>query len=95
MILIIIGMTFMSSLIFTYLEKALLWVTLQTCCRKDRRIHSLILKQMQGHQVRNNKTSIIFTLAVAFLLFSASYFSLLSTVIDKAFSKLIGADIKV
>ena len=32
-------------------------------------------------------------MAVSFLLFSASYFSLLSVVIEKAFGKIIGADI--
>ena len=48
---------------------------------------------MEGHQVRNNKTSIIFTLAVSFLLFSSSYFKLLTSLIDKAFSKIIGADV--
>ena len=93
LILVILGMTFLCSLLYSYLERALLWITLQTCCRKDRRIHSVILKQMDSHQIRNNKTSIIFTLAVSFLIFAASYFSLLITIIDKAFGKVIGADI--
>ena len=48
---------------------------------------------MDAHQIRNNKTSIIFTLAVSFLIFAASYFSLLITIIEKAFGKVIGADI--
>lgn len=43
--------------------------------------------------MRNNKTSIIFTLAVSFLLFSASYFKLLAAIIEKVFGKIIGADI--
>ena len=95
LILIIIGLTFMCSLVFSLIERLMLWLTLVTCCRRDRRLHSLIRKQMEGHQIRNQKTSIIFTLAVAFLLFSASYFQLLAEVIEKAFSKLIGADIYV
>jgi len=44
LILVVIGMTFLCSLLFTYLERLLLWITLHTCCRKDLRIHSLILK---------------------------------------------------
>ena len=86
LILIVLGMTFLFSLLFNYMERLLLWITLATCCRKDRHIYSLILKQMRAHQVRNNKTSLIFTLAVAFLLFASSYFLLVSTLIDKAFA---------
>ena len=44
LILVVIGMTFLCSLVYNYLERLLLWITLATCCRKDRRIHSLILK---------------------------------------------------
>lgn len=44
LIMIIIGLTFMCTLIFNYVERLLLWLTLNTCCRKDKRIHSLIRK---------------------------------------------------
>lgn len=50
---------------------------------------------MDGHQIRNQKTSIIYTLAIAFLLFAASYFTTLSALIEKALSKAIGSDITV
>ena len=50
---------------------------------------------MAAHQVRNNKTSIMFTLSVAFLFFSASSFELLNTLVLKGFDKIIGADIYV
>ena len=95
LILVVIGMTFLCTLLFNYLERTLLWITLHTCCRKDRRIHSLILKQMHAHQIRNQKTSIIFTLTISFLLFSASFFKLMTTMIGKAMTKYIGADIYI
>lgn len=44
LILVVIGMTFLCTLLFNYMERLLLWITLHTCCRKDLRIHSLILK---------------------------------------------------
>ena len=44
LILVVIGMTFLCTLVYNYLERLILWITLATCCRKDRRIHSLILK---------------------------------------------------
>ena len=82
LILIIIGMTFISSLLYTFIEKAILAIVLHTCCTRDKRIHSVIIKQMESHQIRNNKTSIIFSLAVSFMIFSASYFILLPKVIE-------------
>lgn len=49
LILVVIGLTFLCSLIYNYLERAILWVTLRTCCRKDLQIKSLIKKQMEAH----------------------------------------------
>ena len=95
LIMIIIGLTFMCTLLFTHLERLLLWILMTTCCRRDRRIHSIISKQMAAHQVRNNKTSIMFTLSVAFLFFSASSFEMINTLVLKGFDKVIGADIYV
>mmetsp|Transcript_12263 Transcript_12263/g.16645 ORF Transcript_12263/g.16645 Transcript_12263/m.16645 type:complete len:342 (+) Transcript_12263:219-1244(+) len=95
LIMVIIGLTFMCTLVFSYMERLLLWITLNTCCRRDRLIHSVIRKQMDGHRLRNNKTSIMFTLSVAFLFFSASSFQLLVKLVLKGYGKQIGSDIFV
>ena len=44
LIMVILGLTFMCTLLFNLVERLLLWITLATCCRKDRHIYSLILK---------------------------------------------------
>lgn len=93
--MVIIGLTFMCTLIFNYMERLILYITLHTCCRRDKSIHSVIRKQMDGHRLRNNKTSIMFTLSVAFLFFSASSFQLLVTLVLKGFGKQIGSDILI
>ena len=49
LILVIIGLTFICSLLFNFFERALLAIVLYTCCRKDRRIHTIITKQMESH----------------------------------------------
>lgn len=49
LILIVVGMTFMCTLIFSLVERLILWLTIITCCRRDRRLHSLIVKQIEGH----------------------------------------------
>ena len=77
----VIGMTFLCTLLFNYIEKIILWLTLHTCCRRDKRLYSLVVKNMEGHSKRNNKTSVMFTLATAFLIFSVSSFKLISIVI--------------
>ena len=48
---------------------------------------------MQGHRKRNSKTSILFTLALSFLIFSASSFNLIATLIEKTVLSLLGADL--
>ena len=74
LLLIIFGMTFMSVLLFEYVEKALLAVLMWTCARKDKRLSSLVSKNLDGHRKRNSKTSIMFTLAISFLIFASSSF---------------------
>lgn len=49
LILLIIGMTFICTLLFNLVEKVLLWLTLNTCCRRDKKLHALVSKNMHGH----------------------------------------------
>lgn len=50
---------------------------------------------MEAHRQRNSKTSIMFTLAISYLIFSASSFLVLSSIITDTVQALIGADIRV
>ena len=72
--LIIIGLTFLCTLLFTMLEKVLLWLTLNSICRRDKSMYLVIAKNMEAHSKRNIKTSIMFSLALSFLIFSAVSF---------------------
>jgi hypothetical protein len=71
----------MSVLIFEFIEKGILALLMVTCCRKDRKLKSVISKNLDGHRKRNSKTSIMFTLALSFLIFAASSFTLLAGLI--------------
>ena len=77
----VIGLTFLCTLAFNALEQLLLWITLATCCRRDRRLYTVVVKNMEGHSKRNNKTSVMFTLATSFLIFASCAFKVISTVI--------------
>ena len=94
LILVILGLTFICVLLFEYLERFILWCSINTCCRKDKRLHHVIIKNMQAHKSRNSKTSLMFTLSISFLIFSASSFSLMSTLIVKGVESIIGADLR-
>lgn len=81
LMLIIFGLTFICTLLFTFIERVILWLTLNTCCRRDRRLYTVVVKNMDGHSVRNTKTSIMFTLTISFLIFASASFNTISTVI--------------
>ena len=93
--MVIIGLTFICTMLFNFVEQVLLWLTIHVCCRKDRHLYRLIKRQMDGHAARNNKTSIMLTLSVSFLFFAASSFELLNAILVKSWDKFIGADIYV
>lgn len=42
LIMTIIGLTFMCTLLFEYIERLFLWITLNTFCRRDRQVHSIV-----------------------------------------------------
>ena len=54
----------------------------------------MYIHQIAVTRPRNSKTSLMFTLAISFLIFSASSFSLTSTLVVKAAESIIGSDIK-
>ena len=94
LILVIIGLTFICMLVFEYLERFILWICINTCCRCDKRLHHVIFKNMEAHRPRNSKTSVMFTLTISFLIFSSSSFTLISTLVVKTTESIIGADLK-
>jgi len=93
--MIIIGLTFMSVLIFEFVEKGLLALLMVTCCRKDKRLKEVVSKNLDGHRNRNSKTSIMFTLAISFLIFAASSFTLLAGLIEGEVITLFGSDLYI
>ena len=71
----IIGFVLLISLIEVPFEKFILNIML-CIYRKDRNLKTIILKNMQGHYNRNWKTTLMYTIALAFLIFSGTGFTL-------------------
>ena len=95
LMMIILGLTFMSLLLFEHLEKFLLWLLIRTCARKDRKLHGVIVKNLDGHRSANMKSSIMFTMTISFLIYAASSFKLLSGMIRGSIVNQYGSDVYV
>ena len=95
LMMIILGLTFMSLLLFEHLEKFLLWLLMRTCARKDRKLHGVIVKNLDGHRSANMKSSIMFTMTISFLIYAASSFKLLSGMIKGSIVNQYGSDVYV
>ena len=54
LVMIVIGLTFLCTLFFSLIERLLLWTTLNTCCRRDKKMYHVIVKNMEAHAKRNN-----------------------------------------
>lgn len=48
---------------------------------KDKNLYKVVKKNLEGHQKRNIKTAIMFTISISFLIFAGSSFSLISHMI--------------
>lgn len=95
LIMIILGLTFLSLLLFEHLEKGLLTILMWTCARPDRKLKGVIERNLDGHRNRNSKTSIMFTLAMGYLIYAASSFELLSGMIRGTVITQFGSDLYI
>lgn len=55
----------------------------------------IIQKNMEGHRKRNEKTTVMYSIALAFLIFSGTGFKLQTVTIGDVLSSSIAADLKV
>ena len=71
--LTVLGMIFLSSLIVPKLEQAVLYL-ITFLIPSDRRLRSIISKNLKSHSSRNIKTSITFIITVGFLIYCGTTF---------------------
>lgn len=95
LISIVIGLTLLSIMVFEYVEKGLLALLMNSCAKRDKRLQSLISKNLDSHRKRNSKTSIMFTLALSFLIFASANFKLLTGLISAEVITLFGSDVYI
>jgi len=85
----LIGLSVVSLAIQPYFEKALLWLVIWG---KEKRLHTVISKNMAAHRGRNRKTAIMFTTSIAFVVFAGAMFSLQAVSIKSNVQQFSGGD---
>ena len=92
LIMMILGITMLANLLQDFLQIAILKFTL-LFFRKDKPLETVIRKNMAAHHKRNSKTAIMFSIALAFLIFAGTGFKLQVTIIESMLKTNIGADL--
>jgi len=95
LISIVLGLTFMSIIVFEYVEKGLLALITSTCARGHRKLTTLIKKNLDRNRQRNSKTSILFTLSMSFVIFSSANFKLLTGILSAEVMNLFGSNLYI
>jgi len=92
LLLMIMGMTFLSILLLPYVQRFFINSFL-FCFRRDRKLKQIILKNLQSHERRNTKTAIMFAITLSFLIFAGSTFVLLGHLMISQLETSMGADL--
>lgn len=87
------GLSLMGQTILGYLEKA--FVFLLIWGEDKRSLGAIVQKNLASHAPRNAKTALMFTLALAFIIFAGTTFTLQATTISDTIQLANGADIRV
>ena len=90
LILMILGLAFVSILLLPYVE--IMLVKLFTLFY-DKNLYQIVRKNLDGHEARNTKTAMMFTIALSFLIFAGSTFQLIGHLIISQLESAVGADI--
>jgi len=91
----IIGMSLVCILIFPYIQKLFIHI-ICLLVKFDRKLKPLIMKNItESHSSRNAKTSILFTICLAYLIFGGSSLLLLGDMIVSFVKSTVGSDIYV
>merc|ERR1719197_2150687 len=72
-----------------FLERVVLWCLVWG---PDRRMSSLMEKNLSAHRSRNEKTALMFIISLGFIIFAGASFSLQAATVGNSLRIFIGAD---
>ena len=88
----LIGATIVSTLFQPILERQVLKLILWG---RDRNLENLVIKSLAGHRGRNRKTALMYSICLAFIIFSGAMFTLQTNAIIDNVKAGIGSDIVI
>jgi len=94
LILMILGLIILSQLLIPHLQKLILKI-IMLFCYKDRNLHLIILKNLDGHKRRDLQISLMFMIALGFVIFSGCTLNLVTDFVETIAKGLIGGDFVV
>ena len=94
LITMLLGLIILSQLIIPYLQILLLKLAMFLNL-KDQKFHLIILKNLEGHKRRNRQISIMFVLALGFVIFSGCSLNLVVDLIEQMTKSLLGGDFSI
>uniref|UniRef100_A0A0G4HS92 ABC3 transporter permease C-terminal domain-containing protein n=1 Tax=Chromera velia CCMP2878 TaxID=1169474 RepID=A0A0G4HS92_9ALVE len=91
---LLLGLVLLAQVAQPFLQQALLWV-LMPWKTPDSNLRPLVGKSLEGHRERNRKTALMFTIALAFLIFAGAMFVLQGNALVANVKLFMGADVVV
>ena len=81
LLMMILGMTFIAVLLQPYIENLLVKFWLNFFCKRDSKLKNFVIMNLNSHEKRNTKTSIVFTICLSFVIFAGSSFKLIGKLV--------------
>ena len=94
LITMLLGLIILTQLLVPYLQKLILKIIMFIFC-KDRNLHLIVLKNLEGHKRRDQQVSIMFMIALGFVIFSGCSLNLIVDFVETLAKGLIGGDFSI
>ena len=94
LIVMLLGLIILTQLLVPYLQKLILNIIMFFSCN-DKKLHLIVVKNLEGHKRRNQQVSIMFMVALGFVIFSGCTLNLIVDFAETLSKGLIGGDFSV
>ena len=94
LITMLVGLIILTQLLVPYLQKFILKI-IMFLSFKDRNLHLIVIKNLEGHKRRDQQVSIMFMVALGFVIFAGCTLNLIVDFVETIAKSLIGGDFSI
>ena len=94
LITMLLGLIILTQLLVPYLQKFILKIIMFFSCQ-DKKLHLIVLKNLEGHKRRDKQVSIMFMVSLGFVIFAGCTLNLIVDFAENLSKGLIGGDFSV